>query len=108
VKLDLATDDVGVGAADGIPDVLYDHVYIDPAKLQGHIDACLQETEIVTLNEIVSRFPLEHGLAEIVGYLRLASGSERAVVLEERQERVSWETDACRRSATVPLVVYRR
>lgn len=108
VRLALIDEDIVIGTAEGEPNALYQQVYIDPALLQAHIDECLGTADIVTLSEIITKFPLEQGLAEIVGYMRLASGSERAAIFDDKQEIISWAFGDGSRSATVPFIAFRR
>lgn len=58
---------------------------VDEKLLRGHIAELLRGRSQVTLAEVATAFPPEHGLAEIVGYLRIA-GEEGAAVDESVTE----------------------
>lgn len=51
--------------------------YIDKKKLLSNIEAVLQEKSPVNLGDILARFPLVHGLAEVLAYFSLLHQSPR-------------------------------
>jgi hypothetical protein len=96
--------------ADDIPaDALFDRVYVDKERLAGQIRRLLQRRTQVSLAEVAAAHPLEHGLAELVAYLSLASDDAAATIDEERREAIHWtDAEGRRRQATVPLVIFAR
>ncbi len=82
---------------------------MDKERLAGQIRRLLQRRTQVSLAEVAAAHPLEHGLAELVAYLSLAS-DDPAAVIDERPARGDRWTDAegRRRQATVPLVIFAR
>jgi hypothetical protein len=101
--------DSRVEAADesGDPAVLFDQVYVDRALLASQVRRALQGRGQVGLPELVRRRPLEHGLAELVGYLSLADDAFTVVLDESVREQVSWrDPDGRERVATLPRVIY--
>ena len=75
--------------ADDIPaDALFDRVYVDKERLGSQIRRLLQRRTQITLAEVAAAHPLEHGLAELVAYLSLASDDPAAIIDEERRERI--------------------
>ena len=70
---------------------LFSQVVIDKAALSRHIRNALQERSQITLAELIETKPLEHGLAELIAYLQLASDAFKAVVDEETTEVVFWK-----------------
>lgn len=90
-------------------DALYEQVYVDKARLRARIRQALQLEVEVTLGDLVQAHPLEHGLAELVAYLSLATDDRRSLVDDARKSRFDWtDPRGRRRSATLPLVVFRR
>ncbi len=90
-------------------EALFGQVVVDKAKLAGWIRQSLQDRRQVTLNELVARHPLEHGLAELVAYLALAGEDRRAVFDEDTRESLIWLDAAGRqRRATLPRVIFTR
>ena len=96
--------------ADDIPaDALFDRVHVDKERLGSQIRRLLQRRTQVSLAEVAAAHPLEHGLAELVAYLTIASDDPAAVIDEERREAIRWtDPGGRRRQATVPLVIFAR
>lgn len=94
---------------DGVPetgvDALFDRPYVDPDQLRGRIDGLLGGRRQVALADVVAAFPLEHGMAELVIYLHLATQDDRAMIDEERMQTVPLGGG---RAATLPLVIFCR
>jgi hypothetical protein len=101
---------IELSRADDIPaDALFDRVYVDKERLGSQIRRLLQRRAQVSLAEVAAAHPLEHGLAELVAYLSLASDDPAAVIDERRRESIAWtDAEGRRRQATVPLVIFAR
>lgn len=72
-----------VGESDsGVADFqkLFNQFSIHESDLRRKIAHCLEDREQVSLREVIEIYPLEKGLAELVGYLQLASRSARHVM----------------------------
>jgi len=90
-------------------DALFGHVVVDKARLAGWIRQSLQQRAQVTLGELLKQHPLEHGLAELVAYLALASEDRKAVFDETTPESVTWlDTSGKQRQAELPRVIFTR
>jgi hypothetical protein len=102
--------DIELSRVDDIPaDALFDRVYVDKARLTDQIRRLLQRRAQVSLAEVAGVHPLEHGLAELVAYLSLASDDPAAVIDEQRRESIVWiDPEGRRRQASVPLVIFAR
>jgi len=83
--IELESGDAEVDAA-----ALYSQVVIDKAQLVRHIRKALQDRSQITLRELCKMHPLQHGLAELVAYLQLASDAFKSVVDEEAVEIIVW------------------
>ncbi len=70
--------------------VLFSQVAIDKAKLSTHIRRALQEVPQITLQELCARWPLQHGLAELVAYLELSCEDFRYTIDEAEQDSIVW------------------
>lgn len=89
--------------------VLFEQVYVDTVRLRRQIDAFLDERDQVSLATVINRYPLRDGLAELVGYLTVASESPSVVIDDARRDRVAWtDRTGVMRRARVPVVVFRR
>jgi len=92
---------------------LFSQVVVDKAALEQHVRRCLAGRVQVTLGEVCAERPLEHGLAELVTYLQLASESFETVVDEAVTETVAWATvldadNTVLREARLPRVLFVR
>ena len=97
------------GEAEIETDALFDQVVVDKARLAGWIRQSLQDKTQVTLSELVQQHPLEHGLAELVAWLTLASEDRKTVFEEDTRESVAWrEPSGKQRRATLPRVSFVR
>ncbi|MDQ3664696.1 MAG: DUF3375 domain-containing protein, partial [Actinomycetota bacterium] len=83
---------------------------VDLDLLRTHVRSqLLARGGFVTLAEIVEAYPLEQGLAELLGYMQL-SGEEELDVLSQvtdvREQIELVDDDGRRRLATVPQVLF--
>lgn len=100
---------VDVGDEEVEPEAMFDQVHVDRAMLASGVRRALQRRGQVGLVELVRDNPLEHGLAELVGYLSLADDAFELVFDEGTQEQVGWnDTEGRERVATLPRVTYVR
>ena len=90
----IAEGPIGVGSPSVGAEVLYDMDRVDLGVLADRLRALLLESSQTSLSEVTSRFPVERGAAEILGYLSLASEagvgavwSERRTLIKARNER---------------------
>jgi len=98
---------VDADESDVDPLALFSQVVIDKEVLSRYIRQSLQDRYQITLSELVAEHPLEHGLAEIIAYLELATNSRRATIDEEEKDTLSWDTEpGVRREATLPRVIF--
>lgn len=97
------------GEADVDTAVLYAQVVVDRAAIASNIRQELQERSQISLAEVITRHPLRQGLAELVAYLQLVGEWSKAVVDDDVQEQVRWQTDDGRvRQATLPRIILLR
>lgn len=97
------------GESDASTDILYQHIYVDPVRLQANIDHALQDRPLVSVADIVADHPLLYGVAELIGYLRLAAASEKAFISDELREKISWQSgEDMERTADIPHTFFQR
>ena len=88
---------------------LYDLVLVDPLLLRQRVRACLRDRDQIELAAVLAAYPLEHGLAELLGYLQLASSDRAALIDESATVVVDWAArDGVRRQARIPQVIFSR
>jgi hypothetical protein len=100
---------VEVGGEEADPSRLFDQVYVDRARLAAGVRHALRHRPRADLTEVVGDRPLEHGLAELVGYLALTDKAFGVVFDEAVRERVSWsDREGVTRVAVLPRVTFVR
>lgn len=98
-------DDIG----DVDASALYSQVVIDKAELSGYIRQELQTLSQISLCELVKIYPLQHGLAELVTYLQLASDLPHTAVDDNTIDTVEWQTPGgATRRARLPRILFVR
>ena len=104
----LNADEAEVDAA-----VLFSQVAVDKAELSRQIRRSLQEASQITLHELCERWPLQHGLAELVAYLELSCEDFRCSIDETEQDSISWwgtgrDGAILQKRARLPRVIFVR
>ncbi len=74
------------GTHDGSVEALFKQVYVDRRILENNVNELLKDRDMVTLNEVLDKYPLKNGLTELLGYLVIASSDSRSFVDGERQK----------------------
>jgi hypothetical protein len=104
--------DFAINGEDSDIDVtaLFSHVAIDTAAIKKHIRHSLQESSQVALSDLINQRPLEHGLAELMFYLQLATSSEfEAVIDDDSSDTIVWTVDEeLNKEASLPRIIFVR
>ena len=91
------------------PAALFEQVYVDPEPLRGGVRQALRGQPQVGLAELVRRYPLRQGVAELVTYLSLKDECVRASsTTSSTASRSAGGADGRERTATLPRVTYAR
>jgi hypothetical protein len=91
------------------PAALFEQVYVDSEPLRGGVRQALRAQPQVGLAELVARYPLKQGVAELVTYLSLQDEAFAIVYDEQHREQITWSAgDGQQRTATLPRVTYSR
>jgi len=106
IQLELGDEDMDANA-------LYSQIVVDNAQLTRHIRHALQDRKQITLRELCDLQPLQHGLAELVAYLQLASDTFKSVVDENTTDVIVWRGSGVDgqeqdKRASLPRVVFVR
>ena len=88
----------------GDSSALFRQVYVDKELLRQNIRSCLRQQSQVSLLDVITQFPIQKGLAELVTYLSLAQKDRRCVIHEDSQQTIVWEG----RCTHVPLILFHR
>jgi flagellar motility protein MotE (MotC chaperone) len=98
----LADDDVDVTA-------LFGQTFVDQGRLADNVRSVLPPRSSALLTDILDLFPLQHGIAEVVGYLALGDEDIEIIVDEEEETVVNVnEGDVTRRVRMPKVTVGRR
>ena len=88
---------------------LYDTFYIDDSILRENINRLLMSRTEITLAELVSSYPVEQGMAEIIAYLQIAARDMRHSIDRTVYDTVTvWTRDGDEKQVNVPRIIYRR
>lgn len=102
VQLEMGEEDVNAEA-------LFSQVVVDKGRLKQALAQALQEQSQISLAELLHIHPLQHGLAELVVWLQLASEQSRCVIDEDKQEILQWRTEKYLiKQVTLPHVLFVR
>ena len=97
------------GEADMAVDALYQQAYIDEALLKANIRKALQTRSQISLAGLSELFPIRKGVAEVVGYLGLASRDHKAMILEDTTETLQLrDENGPSRQVCLPQVIFVR
>ena len=92
-----------------ISDALFDRYWVDETRLHRHIAELLQHRSQVSLKEIVDAYPVHKGVAEIVGYISLATTLDIGYINESSKEELAIEdVDGGKLIARVPKILFIR
>lgn len=98
---------------EGVPefgdDPLYGQFAVDREQLRSRVRQALQTRDQVTLHTLLSEYPLEKGLAELLGYLSIAGEDRKALFDEAEEEIVSWnDGQGTTRTVRLPRIIFCR
>lgn len=106
VAVDSSAAEAGSGDFDS--SVLLDQLFVDRDELAQRVWTTLGPRQQVTLSEVVDQRPLDHGLAELMGYLSLGESGLDLVFDDEQRELIGWRDGEMERVADAPRVAYTR
>ena len=70
-------------------DSFYDIFFVDEQLLQNNINYFLQIQSQVTLLDIIKKYPIKKGIAELIGYLSLAKNDQNSIVSLDTKEQIT-------------------
>jgi flagellar motility protein MotE (MotC chaperone) len=88
-------------------EALFGQVVVDRELLRQRIRHGLAERDQIRLRELLERWPLEQGLAELVAYLQLAADDRAAVIDDNETDTIRWDGRGAR-LARMPRVIFTR
>lgn len=107
IKAKIKSEVAAGEAHDFVPELLFNQVTVDKRLLISNIGKACGSHEQVSLKQVIDKYPLSHGLAELVAYFSLAAASKRALIDEEVIEAITWEdADSLNKIAHMPRILY--
>ena len=102
VQLEMGQEDDDVGA-------LFSQVVVDKGRLKQVLDQALQEHSQISLADLLREHPLQHGLAELVIWLQIASDMAQCMIDDTQEDVVQWQTEqGLVKQAHLPHVLFVR
>lgn len=102
-------DNIEYGASSGQEDALYSQIYIDRDKLLNNVISVLKNKPTALLSDIISAFPLENGLNELINYFVVASKHAGVSFDYEKAETIEWKDEnGATHNAQIPLIIFKR
>ncbi|WP_038247019.1 DUF3375 domain-containing protein [Ghiorsea bivora] len=98
-----------MGDEDTDAEALFSQVVVDKNHLKHTLAQALLQQSQVSLAELLQTHPLQHGLAELMVWLQIASEQPRCMIDEQKSEKVQWRTiQGLVKQATLPHVLFVR
>jgi len=89
-------------------DSFYTQFYVDEAILKRNISEILLYQPQCSISDIVNKFGIKKGIAELVGYISIAKNSESAMVNETSQTIEILDSDGLKKSVKLPKIIFIR
>jgi len=67
--------------------------YINRKQLLNNIETLLNERDVITLNEVLTKFPATKGLAEILGYISLLQTNDKYILNQNETEYLLFDSN---------------
>ncbi|MEO5995979.1 MAG: DUF3375 domain-containing protein [Chitinophagaceae bacterium] len=89
VKILFEQTPVEEGLADADTNALFEQFYVDMEELRNNVRVMLRTRSQVSLPELLDHFQLTKGIAEVLGYMQIATGDSKHYINDERTEKLS-------------------
>lgn len=101
---------VQTGRTNGEADALFDQFYIDIPLLRERVQSLLRYKSQVALPEVVERFKITKGAAEVLGYFQIAGADTKHLIDHGQTVRfpVTNLADSLQYDLQTPLVIFHR
>jgi len=81
-------------------------------ELEANIAGLLKDNSEITLSEVVRKYPIQNGLAEVLTYFSIAATSKKHQINDDKKELIPWlleeDIDATKKEIHLPLVTFVR
>jgi len=104
----IAQENLREGKNQGIVNQLFQQLFIDERELAQNIRTALAEQRQISLKDLLTRFPLKKGLAELVGYLKLAGSDPKCVIDENVTDEIVITQKEKKKHVRTPRIIFTR
>ncbi len=87
-------------------ETLYSQFFIDEGQIHEQIEALLEEQPQVTLVDVIQRYPLRKGLAELLAYYAIATRTQPTAIQHSQAVMILLESKQHRRTIRVPQIIF--
>lgn len=109
VNIELTIGTLLEGTAASDLSLLYEQEYIDEQELLAQIDRLLAKHGQTSLPQVIKRYPVHRGLAELVGYVNIATRESHHLIERDTQDVIAYQTsDGEHRQLKLPHIIYTR
>lgn len=107
--VEVSTGPVASGESGASLAALYEQSYVDEARLRDTIRRALRDRRVVSLSKVVEEFPVQQGVAELLGYLKIATHDPHARIDDKATETVVCALEGqSTKQVRLPRVVFTR
>lgn len=109
-KIAFETTTVQDGIADADTTALFEQFYIDMDELRNNVTTLLRSRSQVPLSELLVHYQPTKGIAEILGYMQIATADSRHYINNEQTEQLNINNTETGQSYPLkaPLVIFNR
>ena len=98
-----------LGESEFSADALFSQHHVDEDLLRKQIARMLTEKGQATLSDIIEKYPVTRGMAEIVTYINLADRDIKSTINENQRQQIPWfDAEGRQRYADIPLLIFTR
>jgi hypothetical protein len=110
VKIAFDAAAIQAGAADVDTGILFEQFYIDLDELKSNVKNLLKLKPQVSLSDVIMQYDVKKGMAELLGYIQIASTDEKHYVNNERTEtlRIANSYNENKYEVEAPLIIFKR
>jgi len=80
--------------------------FVNEEELKRNVKTVLTKLNRVSLKELISYFPVKKGIAEIVGYISVATNLKNTIFIENSYEKIEIEHNDKKILIKVPLIIF--
>jgi len=110
VKVAFAATEIADGVASADTDLLFEQFYVDIELLRNNVKTLLKNRTQVALSELLHQYKPTKGVAEILGYMQIATNEENHVVNREQSEYHIIENQSTGKTYRMqtPVIIFNR